>query len=324
MNQIKLDLKDKKILAMLNENSRYTNSQIAKKVQLSKPAVEYRIKRLEKNNAIFNYFTQINFTKLGYSQYKVYLKLQNASLEDEKQIIDYFCKIENTIWVAKLRGNWDLAVSTLAKNNYEFGKILSELMNKYSKFILEKNILLTEYSPIYSRDYLSGKKNKEFLYGIPSKIYELDEEEFNILKELSTNANINIIDLADKTRLSRDIINYRIKKLLKENIITQFSIFPNFQAIGINYYKVVIRTLNFNKEAEEELRIYVANHKKATQLLKLIGSWDIEIEFETENEDELYSILADIREKFSNIIRDLEIIRIAENYKYNFFPFDLE
>ena len=48
MNKIKLDLKDRKILALLDENSRYTNSQIAKKVQLSKPAVEYRIQRLIK------------------------------------------------------------------------------------------------------------------------------------------------------------------------------------------------------------------------------------------------------------------------------------
>ena len=42
------DLKDKKILALLDDNCRYTNSQIARKIQLSKPAVEYRLKRLEK------------------------------------------------------------------------------------------------------------------------------------------------------------------------------------------------------------------------------------------------------------------------------------
>ena len=38
-NMIALDLKDKKLLTALDENSRYSNSQIAKKVGLSKPAV---------------------------------------------------------------------------------------------------------------------------------------------------------------------------------------------------------------------------------------------------------------------------------------------
>ena len=50
---IKLDVKDWKILTLLDENARYSNSQIAKKVGLSKPAVEYRLKRFEKNRIIF-------------------------------------------------------------------------------------------------------------------------------------------------------------------------------------------------------------------------------------------------------------------------------
>jgi len=68
-------------------------------------------------------------------------------------------------------------------------------------------------------------------------------------------------------------------------------------------------------------RFYVLSHKKATQFLKLIGSWDLEIEFETENEDELYKIVNDLRMKFSDIIRDFDILRIIETDKLNFFPF---
>lgn len=321
MPKFKLDLKDKKILSLLDENCRYSNSQIAKRVGLSKPAVEYRLQRMQKNQVIFNFFTLIDFTKLGYSQYKLYFKFQNASLEDEKRIIEYLSNLKNIVWVASLRGRWDLAVSILAKNNFEFGSILKEFMDKYSKFILEKDILLTEYSPLYSRNYLFGKKNKEFLYGIPSKIYELDEEETTILKALSKDARINIVDLAEKIKLSRDIVNYRLKKLIKEDVIVQFSVYPNLKNIGVNHYKVIFRTINFDEKAEQELKQYVANHKKATQLLKLIGSWDIEIEFETESEDELHSILSEVRQKFSHIIRDFDIIRITDNYKFNFFPF---
>jgi len=65
----------------------------------------------------------------------------------------------------------------------------------------------------------------------------------------------------------------------------------------------------------------VASHKKVTQFLKLIGSWDLEIEFETEDENELYKALTEIRKEFSDIIRDFDIIRITETYKYNYFPF---
>lgn len=318
---IKLDLKDKKMLTLLDEDARLSNSQIAKKVGLSKPAVEYRLKRFEKNNLIFQYYTIIDFTKLGYSQYKIYFKFQDTTLEDEQKIINYWNKSNNSVWVAQIRGRWDLAVSVIATSNFEFGKVLSEFMNKFSKFILEKDVLLTEYSPIYSREYLTETKPSEFVYGVPSKIYELDDADKKILNELSKNARINIVDLAKKIKLSRDIINYRLKKLTKEKIIVQYRCYLNLQNLGVNHYKIIFRTKNLDEKSENEIKSYVAQHKKATQFLKLIGSWDLEIEFETENEDELYKILTEIRKIFSSVIRDFDILRITETYKYNYFPF---
>ena len=318
---IKLDLKDKKILTLLDENARYSNSQIARKVKLSKPSVEYRIQRLLKNKAIFNFYTIIDFTKLGYSQYKIYFKFQNTNIETEKQITNYWIKNNNSVWIAQIRGRWDLAVSIITKSNFEFGKILSEFMNKFSKYILEKDILLTEYSPIYAREYLTQTQQSEFTYGKPSQEIKLDETDKKILKELATNARIPILKLAEKTKLSRDIINYRLKKLKKENLVTQFRTYPNLQNLGIHHYKIILRTKNFSPESEKQIKAYISNHKKATQFLKLIGSWDLEIEFETENEDELYKILNEIRNKFSNIIRDFDILRITETYKYDYFPF---
>lgn len=320
---IKLDLKDKKILALLDEDSTLSNSQIAARVQLSKPAVEYRIQRLLKNNAIFEFYTVIDFGKLGYQQYKIYFKFQNLSIEEERKILSYWTNDKNSVWLAQVRGKWDLAVSVLAKNNYDFGLVLNKFMEKFSKFILEKDILLTEYSPIYSREYFADKKenSKEFVYGIPSKIYELDETDKKILKEISANARINIVDLAEKIKLSRDVINYRIKKLTKERIIVGYRCFLNLENIGLRYYKLIIRTKNFDEKAEIRLKQYISFHKKATQFLKLIGSWDLEIEFEVETSDELYENLNQIRKDFAEIIRDYEVLKIMKTFKYNFFPF---
>jgi len=318
---INLDTKDKKLLTALDENSRYSNTQLAKKVGLSKPAIEYRLNRFKKNDIIFQHYTVINVTKLGYSQYKIYFKFQNTSPTDEQKIADYWTKDNTSVWVGQIRGRWDLAVSILAKSNYEFGQALQKFMNKFSKFILEKDVLLTEYSPIYSREYLEKTKHTEFTYGKPEPVYTPDETDIKILKILATQARIPIIDLAQKTKLTRDIINYRLKKLKQENIILQHKTYPNLQNIGINLYKIILRTKNFNSEEETKIKDYISKHKKATQFLKLIGSWDMEIEIETRSEDELYEILNDIRNKFSSIIRDFDILRITKTFKFDFFPF---
>ncbi|MFH1803155.1 MAG: winged helix-turn-helix transcriptional regulator [archaeon] len=320
--KVKLDLKDKKLLTALDENARYSNAQLARKVGLSKPAVEYRIQRFHKNNVIFSHYTVINVTKLGYSQYKIYLKFQNTSIENENKIISYWTKDPNSVWVGQIRGIWDLAVSVLAKSNFEFGSILSAFMNKFSQFVLEKDVLLTEYSPIYAREYLSETEPSEFVYGVPSKNYILNETDRKIVKILSNNAKIPIVDLAKKTALSRDNVTYRIKKLTEEGIIVQYRTYLNLSELGIRHYKIIFRTKNLSPQEENRVKQYVKDHKQSTQFLKLIGSYDMEIEFEVENEDELYSILQDIREKFSNIIRDFGIIRITKTVKYDYFPFN--
>ena len=317
----RLDLKDKKILTLLDENARLSNSQIAKKVKLSKPTIEYRLKRLEKNKVIFSYYTIIDITKMGLSQYKVYFKFQNVTLEDEKKLVRYWVKNKNSVWVGQIRGRWDLSVSLFARSNFEFGKILNDFMNLYSRFILEKDVLLTEYSPIYAREYLVETKESQFIYGSPKRFYKLDREEVKILRVLAKNSRISIVQLVKESGLTRDTINYRLKKLVRDGIIVQYRCYLNLNKIGINLYKVILGTKNFDEQSEKLVKDYVGRNKKATQFLKLIGSWDLEIEFETENEDELYGMLTEVRKRFSGIIRDFDIMRITETYKYNYFPF---
>jgi len=316
VEKIKLDVKDRKLLALLDENSRDTNSQIARAIGLSKPAVEYRIKRLIENKVIFEFYTVIDFSRLGYSLYKVYFKFQNTSLQEENKITNYWINSKNSIWVAQIRGLGDLAVTILAKSNFEFGQILGKFTNLYSKYILEKQVLLNETTSLYSKE-----NKKEIIYETPSKEIELDKTDKRILKELAINARINIVDLAENINLSRDIVNYRIKKLTKDKVISQYKCYPNLQNIGINHYKLIIRTKNFNEQEESKLKQYLSKHKKATQFLKLIGSWDLEIEFEAESEDDLYNTLNEFRKDFSEVIRDFDIIRITKTFKYNYFPF---
>ncbi|MFW5746833.1 MAG: Lrp/AsnC family transcriptional regulator [Nanoarchaeota archaeon] len=317
----KLDVKDKKLLTLLDKDARLSNSQLARQVGLSKPAIEYRLKRLDQQGVIFSFYTVIDFARLGFSQYKIYFKLQNATLSDEEAMIDYWKKDDHAVWVAEVRGRWDLAVSIFADSNFAFGKIIDAFMRQFSSFILEKDVLLTEYSPIYAREYLTDTESSLFTYAAPSKEYDLDKVDTQVIKAISTDARISIIDLARKTGLTRDVVHYRLKKLTKDNIIIQHRCYLNLSAIGINHYKIIFRTKNLDEKSEQEFAAFVSEHKKATQFLKLIGSWDLEVEFETENEDELYSILAKMRKHFSKIIRDFDILRVTATMKYDFFPF---
>ena len=64
-----LDLKDKRILFELEQDSRQSLNQLSKKVGLKKETLFHRIKNLEKRRIIKGYLTEIDIYKLGFQYY---------------------------------------------------------------------------------------------------------------------------------------------------------------------------------------------------------------------------------------------------------------
>lgn len=317
----KLNLKDRRVLYELDINSRQSYSQIGKKIKLPKTVVHYRINSLEKRGILKNTYAIINFTKLGFTQHKLYLKFHSLSMQREKEIISYLINKKNVVWVTSCRGKWDLAVTIIAKDIVEFDKILEEIINNFGKFIMDKDILLVSFSPLYSRNYLLQEKRKqEFLYMKKienRKIEELDEK---ILKILANNSRIPILDIMNKLNLTRDVVSYRIKKMEKEGIILVYRALINLEKIDYHLYKIIFRLQNFSEKEETELISFCQSNKNIVQYMKLVGNWDVEIEAEIESEKKLYSIIDEIKNKFSNLIRDYEVLHITEEHKLNFYP----
>jgi DNA-binding Lrp family transcriptional regulator len=62
-NIIKLDKKDKKIIALMHDQ-KYSQEEMAKQIQLSQPSVAMRIKKL-KDRGIVDNITGVNLSKIG-------------------------------------------------------------------------------------------------------------------------------------------------------------------------------------------------------------------------------------------------------------------
>ena len=106
----RLDVKDKRIIYELDVNSRQPNSEIARKVGLSKQVVGFRIKRLVDLQIISSFYTIIDISKLGFTVHKIFLKLQNIDKEKELELIKYLKNNPDVVWVASCDGEFDLSL----------------------------------------------------------------------------------------------------------------------------------------------------------------------------------------------------------------------
>ncbi len=322
---MKLDLYDKKLLYHLDINSRYALGELSKKIRLSKNAVNYRIKNLVKNRIIRQFYTTINVKRLGYSYFKVYFKLQKTTEEREKEIIQYFTTHTPSLWVNTWDGRYDLATGIVACSVDEFYNILNDSINKFRENIQSYDIFIVIYAPHFKKEYLlevkKHEKTKIEEFGNNQEIIKIDDIDKRILKVISTNARIQIIDIAEKTSSTVDIVRYRLKKLKESGIIQGFRILIDYPRLGYQLYKVLITTQNLNGETEKKMISYCSTQPNIVDIIiRGIGPWNVELQIDAKNNAEFHKIFRDFKNQFSAIIKNHETLLMIEEHKLNYYP----
>ncbi len=319
---MKLDLKDRKLLYWLDQNSRASNKELARKVGLSEQGIGYKLKTLEKEGVIRKYITFVNTLALGYSHYKVLLRLQNINLQKEKEIIDYLVNHKHIRWVVSCSGGWDLNFSIMAKEPQEFVQIYRDIENEFGEFIAEKNVSLLIKSPGFTKGHLIGQKSMKILEYAPElKEREVEEVDKKILKAISQNARKSIIDIAKEINSTIDIVRYRLKKIEKNKLISGYTIQLNLAKINLLRYSVFFSLHKMNENVEKKMIEFAKVNHNIIFILILIGSYDLSLELEVSSHQILESVIKKFREIFAENIKDFEIILNTYEYKYDYYPF---
>ena len=319
---MKLTLKDKKLLYWLDQNSRASNKELAKNVGLSEQGIGYKLKTLEKEGIIRKYVTFVNTLALGYFHYKVLLRLQNTNPEKEEEIINYLMNHHNVRWVVACSGKWDINFSIMAKTPQDFTKIYRKIEFDFGDYIAEKNIFLLIKSPGFTKGYLINRNSLRTLEYKPVVLEKnLDKKDKDILKLMSQNARKSVLEIARKLNTTGDIVRYRIKKLEKEGIISGYTVQLDYEKVNLLRYSVFFSLHRIDQKVEERMLAFAKIHNNIIFIMTLIGSYDLSLELEVFSHRELQETIKKFREKFSENIRDFEIIFNTYEYKYNYFPF---
>lgn len=317
-NDYKLDMKDRKILYELDSNCRQTCSQIGKKVGLSPEVVNYRIKKLEDEKIITQYQVALDLDKLGIIQFKILLSFQHMNSEVMNKILKKLNENKNVKWIVSCNGSWDLMIALEAESISEIEVLKNEVLSAFENYIDKKAISICSAGFVYNRDYLIDKKNYNRTRVLVSgaKKEKLDKIDLEILKRLAEDARKPIVEIASSLRTSARVVNYRIRQLIKEKIITGFRIAINYEKIGIKFYKTFFYLDNPKKERTNKLADYFATNKNVIHNLHVVGNWDFEPEFEVYSESEFNSLISDIKDKFSDIIKNIDIVTIEKEHKF--------
>lgn len=310
-----LDNLDLKILFALDRNSRTAETKLAKLLRVSREIIKYRIKKLKESGIIKSSNIIINPAKLGYIIYKVYLKLQNLSKNKEEEMLNYSMDNKNIFWIAKCDGSFDLIFAVYVKSLVEFNEVMSDFMGKFSENIFSRQISNSVYVDIYRRDYLTNQKSEKVVWGGKHEIEEIDEQMKSLLKILADNSRATIVDICKKVNSAPKTIIAKIKEMEKKGIILGYRINIDLEKVGRDYFKSLISFHNLTAEEERKFRQFCSDTPSIVYYIRNIAEWDVELDIEIENFKKFNELIREIKDKFSNIIRNIDSVFISEEMK---------
>lgn len=133
--EIQLTEEESKILEAISSNCRVEIPKLSKKLKLTQRVIRYAIKQLEKKEVISGYKLAIDYQKINYLFFKLFINLQNASPERIKTFKHYCKEHPNFTYWVKVIGSWDMEHELEVKCIRDFYNILSDIRTKFSDII---------------------------------------------------------------------------------------------------------------------------------------------------------------------------------------------
>ena len=134
--------------------------------------------------------------------------------------------------------------------------------------------------------------------------YSLGRKDKQILTELDVNARQSYHQIAKKAGLSKEVVKYRIDRLIKNHTILRFHTVINYFKLGLVKFKLYLRLTNTNKEKLEEIAQYFHKHSHTEWVAQTTGRWDIIVGFLVHNVNEFDREVQQVLNLFSTHIQE--------------------
>ena len=132
----------------------------------------------------------------------------------------------------------------------------------------------------------------------------LDGKDLKILYELDRNSRQSNAEIGKKVRLSKEVVKYRIDRMLHSGVIIKFHTVTNYFRLGINKYKLYLRFRDVDNGKLEEIGNYFRDHRKTEWVVSCTGRWDMIVTFHLRNVNEFDDEIQNMMNRFSPYIQE--------------------
>jgi DNA-binding Lrp family transcriptional regulator len=130
---------------------------------------------------------------------------------------------------------------------------------------------------------------------------KIDPTDAKLLFLLGRNARLSHTALAKALRTSREVVAFRIKRLMKQGILLGTVLNVDLHRIGRGYFQVLVRLGGISEKRANEFEHFLAHTQRVTYVSEVAGNWNYLIAARAHSLRELNDLLDQLTTKFPEI-----------------------
>ncbi|HEX7502675.1 MAG TPA: Lrp/AsnC family transcriptional regulator, partial [Acidobacteriota bacterium] len=129
---LRIDPIDRRLLAELSRNGRLSLASLGERCRISAAAAALRVSALRRSGAIAGFGAKIDHALLGWTYRKVFLQLENPSVEALARLTSWLRSQAEVIFLVKTIGSYDLEVELMTRSPGDFFTFMRRLRTTFA------------------------------------------------------------------------------------------------------------------------------------------------------------------------------------------------
>ncbi len=146
----------------------------------------------------------------------------------------------------------------------------------------------------------------------------LDNADKALIYVLDRNSRRPNSEIARETRLRKNLVGYRIKRLVDDGVILGFYSVIDATALGFEGYRVYLKWQYINPEKEKEITAFFVNSRHTWWVGSIEGEWDAGVLVWVKNTYEFREFWLQLMEKYQKFIMKYLVCVYTKVYDFSY------
>lgn len=139
-------------------------------------------------------------------------------------------------------------------------------------------------------------------------VEKLDLLDKKVLFELDFDSRVPVSRLAKKLRVGRNVVEYRINKLVERGVIKNFYPLIDPGKLGLTIWNVYLQCQNLTPKTEKQVLNYLVKNKRVWWIAQTTGNWELIYSIYVRHIKEFYEVVSDFNAKFGDFILNQSVV----------------